>query len=132
MQLAIEVVLLLLLARVIEPMYGSKEFLKFIFLVDVVTCSAVFACVYVAFALSQSGTLLYSQFSGFHGIIAGLLVGVKQIMPGTCHQARSVLPHSIDVPWICLYNARMHGLTNAALRNLRGPSARLLLCHATQ
>jgi len=27
------------------------------------------------------GTLLYTQFSGFHGVSAALLVAVKQIMP---------------------------------------------------
>eukprot|EP00967_Tisochrysis_lutea_P082436 scaffold114135_cov23-Tisochrysis_lutea.AAC.1 len=47
-----------------------------------VSCT-VFLAVYVMYATSPTarGTLLYTQFSGFHGVTAGLLVAVKQVMP---------------------------------------------------
>ncbi len=85
MQLVVEVVALILMARLVEPVYGSKETIKFIFIVDFVTCFTVFICVYLAYAASiasneHAGDLLYTQFYGFHGVAAGLLVAVKQVM----------------------------------------------------
>jgi hypothetical protein len=71
---------LILLARLVEPVYGSKEFLKFILVVDFATCLSVFVCVYITYAATAYGDLLYIKFHGFHGIAAGLLVAVKQVM----------------------------------------------------
>ncbi len=52
-------------------------------MVDFLVSCTVFAAVYVMYALApvSRGTLLYTQFSGFHGVTAGLLVAVKQVMP---------------------------------------------------
>ncbi|KAF6261762.1 eukaryotic integral membrane protein-domain-containing protein [Scenedesmus sp. NREL 46B-D3] len=75
---------LLLLARVIEPVYGSTEFLKLILVVDFATSTATFCIAYIIFLSApdeRKGRTLYSEFSGFHGILAALLVAVKQIMP---------------------------------------------------
>lgn len=72
---------MLLLTRLVEPLYGSKEFLKFLFIVNLLVCSSVFVVVYISYAISASGQLLYTEFCGFHGLVAALLVAVKQIMP---------------------------------------------------
>mmetsp|Transcript_21757 Transcript_21757/g.37101 ORF Transcript_21757/g.37101 Transcript_21757/m.37101 type:complete len:322 (+) Transcript_21757:16-981(+) len=80
-ELVINVIGLLILARLVEPVYGSKEFLKYLFLVNLMVCTSVFVSIYVAYAITTSGDLLYHQFTGFHGILAALLVAVKQIMP---------------------------------------------------
>jgi membrane associated rhomboid family serine protease len=79
-KLVAELLALILLARLVEPVYGSKEFLKFIFVVDFTTCLSVFVCVYITYAATAYGDLLYIKFHGFHGIAAGLLVAVKQVM----------------------------------------------------
>lgn len=79
--LVVDIGLLLVLARVVEPTYGSKEFLKLIFMIAISVGTVVFFAVYVTFASTMNGKLLYSEFNGFHGVLAGLLVGVKQIMP---------------------------------------------------
>lgn len=82
-----EAIAILFLARAVEPMYGSKEFLKFLFIVDFTACLTTFAWVYIAFAIlvgvksDDAGKVLYTEFAGFHGIVGGLLVAVKQIMP---------------------------------------------------
>lgn len=76
-----EVIAVLVLARIIEPVYGSREFLKFILLVDAMEAVATFVIVYCLFAATANPALLYLQFSGFHGILAGLLVALKQVMP---------------------------------------------------
>mmetsp|Transcript_36298 Transcript_36298/g.91666 ORF Transcript_36298/g.91666 Transcript_36298/m.91666 type:complete len:308 (-) Transcript_36298:710-1633(-) len=110
-ELAINVVALLLLARLVEPVYGSKEFLKFLFVVDLLVCCTVFVVVYISYAISASGQLLYTEFSGFHGLIAALLVAVKQIMPhhelklaGTFKLRVKYLPSLVLIPvvGVCL------------------------------
>ena len=63
-----------------EPVYGSKEFLKFLIVVDLATTCTVFVLVYITYASTAWATLLYTEFYGFHGIAAGLLVAVKQVM----------------------------------------------------
>lgn len=67
-------------------MYGSKEFLKFLFIVDFSVCFCVFVVVYITYAVTVSGKLLYSEFCGFHGLVAAMLVAVKQVMPH--HEAK--------------------------------------------
>lgn len=52
----ISVAALLGLARVVEPVYGSKEFLKFIAVVDLMVGSVVFVAVYIGFAV-RAGSL---------------------------------------------------------------------------
>jgi len=60
--------------------YGSLEFLKFLFIVDFATCISVFVLVYITYAATAWGDILYTQFYGFHGILAGLLVALRQVM----------------------------------------------------
>lgn len=99
-----EAIAILFLARAVEPMYGSKEFLKFLFIVDFSTCLATFACAYVAFAVSvgtqseRAGQVLYSEFSGFHGVVAGLLVAVKQVLPD--HEFKLFGVISLSSKWL--------------------------------
>lgn len=45
----VAIVSLLLLARVIEPVYGSTEFLKYILVVDLCSCFATFVMAYFIF-----------------------------------------------------------------------------------
>lgn len=48
-QVLVAVVSLLLLARIIEPVYGSTEFLKYILVVDVSSSFATFVMAYFVF-----------------------------------------------------------------------------------
>lgn len=43
----------LLLTRLVEPVYGSKEFLKFLFVVDVSINLCVLIGVYIIFAVGK-------------------------------------------------------------------------------
>ncbi|EIE19425.1 DUF1751-domain-containing protein [Coccomyxa subellipsoidea C-169] len=79
------VVSCLALARLIEPVWGSSEFLKFLAATNAATGAATLFLLYIFFALTQysekSGDLLYKEVSGFEGVVAGCLVAIKQIMP---------------------------------------------------
>jgi hypothetical protein len=79
-QLALNVAALILLARLIEPVYGSREFIKLLAIVNCATTVCVFVGVYISYAATMNASLLYTEFYGFHGIAAGLLVAVKQIL----------------------------------------------------
>mmetsp|Transcript_22583 Transcript_22583/g.27235 ORF Transcript_22583/g.27235 Transcript_22583/m.27235 type:complete len:308 (+) Transcript_22583:137-1060(+) len=72
---------LLLLAKYLEPVWGSKEFLKFIVVVATTVGLWTFTFKVLVFVSTQSEDYLYGQFCGFHGVIAGFMVAVKQLMP---------------------------------------------------
>lgn len=52
-QLAFEVLAVLFLTRLVEPVYGSKEFLKFLLVVDLSINVCVLTGVYIYFATSK-------------------------------------------------------------------------------
>lgn len=76
---------ILLLARIVEPVWGSKEFLIFVSVVNVGSGVSTLVLIYLLYAFTRlsehSGDLLYQEVSGFQAICAGCLVAVKQIMP---------------------------------------------------
>mmetsp|Transcript_17123 Transcript_17123/g.51251 ORF Transcript_17123/g.51251 Transcript_17123/m.51251 type:complete len:342 (+) Transcript_17123:220-1245(+) len=83
--LVASVLALLLMSRVIEPVYGSKAYLKFLGIVLSFSGLSAFVSVYIAYALdrNESSNLLFQEICGFHGVLAGLLVAVKHIAPDT-------------------------------------------------
>ena len=57
----LEIVSVLLLARIIEPIYGSTEFLKLVLLVDFFSCLLTFGgayCIYAAAPGRQAASVL--------------------------------------------------------------------------
>jgi len=85
---------LLFLARIIEPHYGSRSFIKFL-LASLAACGTMtFICLTFCYYiitifenrgngdhLSQAGYLLYNPIRGFQGGLAAMLVAVKQVIP---------------------------------------------------
>jgi membrane associated rhomboid family serine protease len=72
---------LLLIGKLLEPIWGSKEFFKFIFVINFLTSVCVFITAISLYYVTREETYLYVPLSGFHGVLSGLLVGVKQIIP---------------------------------------------------
>ncbi|XP_015877153.3 rhomboid-like protein 19 [Ziziphus jujuba] len=72
---------LLFLGKLLEPIWGSKEFLKFIFVVNFLTSVCVFITAIALYYVTRQENYLYMPLSGFHGILSGFLVGIKQIIP---------------------------------------------------
>ncbi|OVA10160.1 Glutamine amidotransferase subunit PdxT [Macleaya cordata] len=72
---------LLFIGRVLEPIWGSREFLKFIFVVNFLTSVCVFATAIALYYITTQENYLYKPLSGFHGVLLGFLVGIKQILP---------------------------------------------------
>ncbi|KAJ1297055.1 hypothetical protein BS78_01G349200 [Paspalum vaginatum] len=72
---------LLLFGKVLEPLWGAKELLKFIFIVNLSTSACVFVTTIVLYYITQEESYLYTPLSGFYGVLSGLLVGIKQNLP---------------------------------------------------
>uniref|UniRef100_A0A0A9CXP0 Rhomboid-like protein 19 n=1 Tax=Arundo donax TaxID=35708 RepID=A0A0A9CXP0_ARUDO len=77
----VSIVGLLLFGKVLEPLWGAKELLKFIFVVNLSTSVCVFITAIVFYYITQEESYLYTPLSGFYGVLSGLLVGIKQILP---------------------------------------------------
>lgn len=78
---AIDVLGVLYLGRTLEPIWGAGELMHFVLLVQTSVGIASFVSMYVAYVLSSDQFYLFAKFSGFHGVLAGLLVAVRQQLP---------------------------------------------------
>ncbi|XP_077252930.1 rhomboid protein-like protein [Tasmannia lanceolata] len=72
---------LLVIGKLLEPIWGSREFLKFIFLVNLLTSLCIFVTAIVLYYITRQESFLYTPLSGFYGVLSGFLVGIKQIIP---------------------------------------------------
>lgn len=72
---------LLIIGKLLEPLWGSKEYLKFIFVVNFLTSLCVFITAIAMYYATSQEFYLYMPISGFNGILLGFLVGIKQILP---------------------------------------------------
>ncbi|CAK9152246.1 unnamed protein product [Ilex paraguariensis] len=72
---------LLFIGKLLEPLWGSREFLKFIFVVNFLTSVCVFITAISLYYITRQENYLYMPLSGFHGVLLGFLVGIKQILP---------------------------------------------------
>lgn len=79
--LAISIIGLLFIGKLLEPIWGSREFLKFIFVVNFLTSVFVFITAISLYYVTTQENYLYMPISGFQGVLSGFLVGIKQIIP---------------------------------------------------
>ncbi|PWZ06678.1 Rhomboid-like protein 19 [Zea mays] len=93
----VSIVGLLLFGKVLEPLWGAKELLKFIFIVNLSISACVFVTMIVLYYITQEESYLYTPVSGFYGVLSGLLVGIKQILPD---QELNLFVLKISAKWI--------------------------------
>ncbi|CAD6256778.1 unnamed protein product [Miscanthus lutarioriparius] len=93
----VSIVGLLLFGKVLEPLWGAKELLKFIFIVNLSTSACVFVTTIVLYYITQEESYLYTPVSGFYGVLSGLLVGIKQIL---ADQELNLFVLKISAKWI--------------------------------
>ncbi|CAH9068237.1 unnamed protein product [Cuscuta epithymum] len=77
----VSIIGLLFMGKLLEPIWGSKEFMKFIFIVNFLTAVCVFITAISLYYITRLESYLYLPISGFQGVLYGFLVGIKQIMP---------------------------------------------------
>nr|CAB3495889.1 unnamed protein product [Digitaria exilis] len=93
----VSIIGLLLFGKVLEPLWGAKELLKFIFIVNLSTSACVFVTAIVLYYITKEESYLYTPLSGFYGVLSGLLVGIKQILPD---QELNLFVFKISAKWI--------------------------------
>jgi hypothetical protein len=96
-QVIISIVGLLLFGKLLEPLWGSKELSKFIFVVNFSTSLCVFITAIALYYTTQEESYLYAPLSGFYGVLTGLLVGIKQLMS---EQELNLFVLKIKAKWI--------------------------------
>ncbi|XP_066373748.1 rhomboid-like protein 19 [Miscanthus floridulus] len=72
---------LLFCGKDIELVWGHKEFLKFIILVNSICGILPFCFAIGLFYVTRKESFLVTPLSGFHGCLAGFLVALKQLLP---------------------------------------------------
>ncbi|KAK3732842.1 hypothetical protein QZH41_012358, partial [Actinostola sp. cb2023] len=78
---AIDISVLVLCGKVIEPLWGALEFLKFVLILNVGTSLFTSALCLVVYMATFKTHIWFLQFAGMTGIISGMLVAFKQINP---------------------------------------------------
>mmetsp|Transcript_17813 Transcript_17813/g.69063 ORF Transcript_17813/g.69063 Transcript_17813/m.69063 type:complete len:337 (+) Transcript_17813:39-1049(+) len=78
----VNIVLFLMEGRYLEPIWGSKEFLKYVLLVNIATSISTYIAIVVLYMATMNEHFLYThRWYGFSGITSGLTVAVKQASP---------------------------------------------------
>ncbi|XP_071690978.1 rhomboid-like protein 19 [Rutidosis leptorrhynchoides] len=90
----ISTISLLFIGKLLEPVWGRREFLKFIFVVNFVTNVCVFVSAIFVYYMTLEEVYIYTPLSGFGGALSGLLVGVKQLIPD-----HELSPFKIKAKW---------------------------------
>ncbi|XP_010253631.1 PREDICTED: rhomboid-like protein 19 [Nelumbo nucifera] len=89
---------LLFIGKLLEPIWGSREFFKFIIVVNFLTSVCIFITAIALYYITRQENYLYTPLSGFHGVLSGFLVGIKQIVPDQELALFSVL--KIKAKWV--------------------------------
>mmetsp|Transcript_47784 Transcript_47784/g.121922 ORF Transcript_47784/g.121922 Transcript_47784/m.121922 type:complete len:316 (+) Transcript_47784:246-1193(+) len=79
---ALDIFAVLFLSKIIEPIYGSKEYLKYTLVVSTMAGVCGFTSLILAYMFGpRLGFILYGKYCGFQALLGAYLVAVKQIMP---------------------------------------------------
>eukprot|EP01135_Chromosphaera_perkinsii_P005983 Nk52_evm12s376 gene=Nk52_evmTU12s376 len=65
----------------VEPVWGWKEFLRYLLLVDVATNLACAVFVVIRYAITSQEDYLFRSYDGMYGIVAGFAVILRQLLP---------------------------------------------------
>eukprot|EP00116_Pleurobrachia_bachei_P006389 sb/3466651/ len=79
--LILVLVLVVLSSRFLEPVWGGFEYVKFCVLVNTSAYTVNLLIYLIGYIAVREEKFLYAPFSGSHALSAGLLVGIKQLIP---------------------------------------------------
>ena len=79
--LAVDAVGVMYLGRLLEPIWGTREFVNFVVVVQTCVGVAAFVTMYLLYVATASQFYLFAKFSGFHGVLAALMVALRQQLP---------------------------------------------------
>ncbi|KAG6553656.1 hypothetical protein Mapa_004570 [Marchantia paleacea] len=77
--------------RLLKPIWGSKEFVKFIAFTSFFTTICIFVISIFLYYVTGHENLLYTPIAGFHGVLVGFQVAMKHIFPDYEINTRQVI-----------------------------------------
>ncbi|RWW68216.1 hypothetical protein BHE74_00024276 [Ensete ventricosum] len=98
---------------IVTARYGRNSdcYRPFIIVVNLFTSICVFVTAIALYYFTRQESYLYTPFSGFHGVLSGFLVGIKQILPD---QELSLFVLKIKAKvYICLCNLSGLGICSS-------------------
>lgn len=78
---AVDMLGVMYLGRLVEPIWGAAEFVHFVVVVNICVGACTFVTMYTLYIVTRSQFYLFAKFSGFHGILAALMVALRQLLP---------------------------------------------------
>ena len=72
---------IMVLGSMVELLWGAGELLTFIVIVNVATAMSTFVTMYIFYIITASQEFLFAKVCGFHGVLVGLTVALRRIMP---------------------------------------------------
>lgn len=78
---AVDMLGLMYLGRLVEPIWGASELIHFVVVVNLCVGACTFVTMYTLYVITRSQFYLFAKFSGFHGILAALMVALRQLLP---------------------------------------------------
>ena len=118
-QLVANAFAVLMIARHVEPIWGTREFFKFVALVNVVATALSFLACVLLWLILPKKTVLYGEFSGFTGVTGALTVALKQAMPEERAKIFVVVPVQMKhVPLVFIAVVAVFGLAGGTLVDL--------------
>jgi membrane associated rhomboid family serine protease len=84
LQMIINMFVILLFSKMLEPLWGTKECLKFYFLITTIVALQTTLVLFILYTITFKEILIFNTFiHGLSGFIGGFSVAIKQIMPDT-------------------------------------------------
>jgi membrane associated rhomboid family serine protease len=76
--------MLIFIGKFVEASWDAQEFFKFIILINAVVGLCTFIIMFILYCITRDQYFLFAKISGFHGVIAGLLIALFQLSPDEC------------------------------------------------
>lgn len=73
---------LLYIGKALEPIWGASELSRFVIGVNFATCTLSWVSMFFLYIISAGDEFyLFAKFGGFHGVLAALMLALRQVLP---------------------------------------------------
>ena len=76
--------MLIFIGKFVEASWDAVEFCKFILVTNACIGATTFVIMFILYVVTRDQYFLFAKISGFHGVIAALLVALLQLSPDEC------------------------------------------------
>lgn len=76
--------MLIFIGKFVEASWDAVEFCKFIVITNASIGASTFVIMFILYVITRDQYFLFAKISGFHGVIAALLIALLQLSPDEC------------------------------------------------